>query len=264
MAIKNEGFPLRSIKPSRENLLEYLRPLLTSDVIQRMAESDVGFASEVRANLKVLTEIRDFGKIPAPLKWNPAEVCNLLRWEKDAPNQGMNVMCLFAAWILICAYVEPQSSKNGMTEDGDEYVLVSLCEHAIALGPKALRGATALLYWAYLAFLNSPTHRREKRPFYLLSLLLLCSAVKGLLSPDEFDSIYAQLSREEAEIRQEFEADDYFLPGPQWVLGLERHDLNNFQNRFRNVLLKVHAVQNVFGNEKEVQLLALIMKVWEP
>src|SRR5918995_6147780 len=116
---------LTSLEPSRHGLLDALRPLLTEDIVLQMAASDVDIPSEVRANLKVLTEIRNTGKVPEPLCWNPAEVCNLSRWEKNSHDEAIDTMCVFGSWILVCAYVRPMSSQNGLTDDGDEHTIVS-------------------------------------------------------------------------------------------------------------------------------------------
>jgi hypothetical protein len=145
---------LASLVPSGEALLDGLRPLLTDELVGEMAASDVPFPEEVLPNTARLTDYRDTGAVPGCLPWNPGEVCALFRWERSA-DAATAAMKLFAGWILIRAYVQPESLESVHTDGGDEHAVVAIAESALDLGGRFPELAARLLAW--------PRRRRPQR-----------------------------------------------------------------------------------------------------
>jgi|GEM_PF-6654876 len=260
---------LSSIEPSRDNLLVALRSELNDDVILEMAKSDVPIREEVAANRESLVAIRDSGIVPGKLDWNPAEVCNLLRWEHDAPEHETSLMSLFGCWILLCAYAQPESLESGSVEDGDEHTIAGLCENATRLGMDFVEPSAEFLYWAYLSFESVPEHRHEARPFYLFGLLCMASLRDGLLTFDELMVIEERLYEEENRVRTYMASDEFcnvYTDQPQfpiWLLGLSAPDLNNFYDRCRKLIRRAIKAQASFGNSKEkAELRKILLKLW--
>ncbi len=264
MSFDQASFRLSSIEPSRDGLLAALRPLLTQQALQYLAKYD---GADWPGHLEALCAIKETGVVQTPLDWNPAEVCNLCKWDAPTSDVDVNARCAFASWILVNAYVQPLNLQNGLTEDFDEHAIVSLCERAIGLGPEVATEAARFLYWAYLRLLEQPTYRIDKRPFYLLGLLVTSSVTRDLLTADEFARLCERLEAEDAEIRSAVEAGELIAAceiRSLWVLGLAGDDLNEFDRRCVEVVERVRAIQSRCGNERETALLTRILDRWRP
>lgn len=243
---------LPAIEPSRDALLIALRPLLSNDLILTMAESDVLIPNEVRANQNALAGIRDSGIVPGCLPWNPAEVCNLLRWERR-DDQLSSTMKLFGCWILIRAYVQPESMRSGMVDDGDQHTIVALTEAALDLGPDFALHSARFFYWAYLALVAAGEHRIQARPFYLFGLLITAAATPRAIPEHTLSAIWDRLQSEEAHVRAEFLVNDWYGAESRdfslWLLGLAGDNLNRFQQRCYKLVQRLGSVSNSRASE---------------
>jgi len=257
---------LRSISPSRDGLLIALRTLLTDELIQEMAEGDVDYDDEVARNKSALTSYRDSGIVPGELPWNPAEVCNLLRWDTrtDHPSATMR---LFGSWILVQAYTQIESLKTGLVQDNDHFAIVTMAESSLDLGGMFPEQAARYFYWAYLALLQAGDHRNVARPFYLFGLLITAAIVRGQVSPQELLCIAQQLQADEQRVRAAELGGDYSFEAhsrdfPIWLLGLAGDDLNNFQGRCHVLVHRARAGLQSDGDEQRRLLFDNILAKW--
>ncbi len=258
---------LKSISPSRDGLLIALRPLLTDELIQEMAEGDVDYDDEVTRNKSALTSYRDCSVVPGDLPWNPAEVCNLLLWDTRT-DRASATMRLYGSWILVQAYTQIESLNNGLVQDGDEHAVVALAESALNLGGVFPDQTARYFYWAYLAFLHAGDHRNSARPFYLFGLLVTAAAVSDKASTENLLSIDRRLQAEEQRVRTAELVGAYSLVRgsgdfPIWLLGLAGDDLNNFQSRCRGLAQRAIAGLQCDADEQKKCLFDHILSKWQ-
>lgn len=258
---------LKSISSSRDGLLIALRPLLTDELIQEMAEGDVDYDDQVALNRSALTSYRDTGVVPGDLPWNPAEVCNLLRWDTQA-DRTTATKRLFGSWILVQAYTQIESLNNGLVQDGDEHAVVALAESALNLGGVFPEQTAGYFYWAYSALPHAGDHRNAARPFYLFGLLCTAAAASDGISTEELFSVGRRLQAEEQRVRTaEIEGGRSFVTGsgdfPIWLLGLAGDDLNNFQSRCRLLAQRALAGLQGDGDEQKKLLFDHMLSKWQ-
>ncbi len=244
--MSKNGFSFAGIQPSRDGLLIALRPCLTDDLIVEMAKSDVDIPKEVAANLNALTAIRDTALVPGELPWNPAEVCNLMRWEKKKDEKHA-VMKIFASWILIRAYTQVESKRSGLVYDGDEHAIIALVEGALDINGVFPMHAAGFLSWAYQELLHTrlyrdtSQYRNQARPFYAFGLLMTVALMKTSAIEDGF-KIATLLNTEEIRVRK-FVSNDLYIAQSRdftiWLLGLVGDDLNNFQSRCQALVQRI-------------------------
>lgn len=272
MSKTNSQF-LISITPSRDGLLTALRPFLTDELILEMAKWDVPVAED---NQIALAEIRDSAIVPGRLPWSPAEACNMLRWQVQT-NQLVSTMKLFACWILVRAYMQPESLESGLVEVGDEHTIAGLVEAALDLGQDYPRQTASFLYWAYLSLLNAGAYpkeypfylgeyRNEVRPFYLFGLLILAASMPSLVSNEKILTIEQKLDEEERRVRTWMEIHRYTSTIPAfslWLLGLADNDVGELHSRYYNLAQRARSTLRTNEDEKRRRYLDDIIARWD-
>ena len=256
---------LTSIDPSADGVLLALRPHLTAELILEMAKSDVDIPEEVAANKSALTTIKNSGDVPGCLPWNPAEVCNLLRWDIQ-PARSVSVMKLFGCWILVRAYVQIESLESGLVDDGDHHTLVAFVEGVLDLGQPFPEPATRFLYWAYLTLLEAGEHRSHARPFYLFALLIAAASSPGLVSNTELFAIDQKLQVEERRVRDSMTNDPhtfYSVDFSVWLFGLVEDDLNNFHSRCYTLIRRLATIPANAQDQERMQLINDMLMRWQ-
>lgn len=254
---------LASLVPSGDALLDGLRPLLTDELVGKMAASDVPFPEEVLPNTAALTRYRDTGAVPGCLPWNPAEVCALLRWE-GAADAATTAMKLFAGWILIRAYVQPESLESAHTEDSDEHAVVAVAESALDLGGRFPELAARFLDWSYSRLKADGAHRTRVRPFHLFGLLLMAAALDRTVPAADVLRASSELDAEERRVRADLRDTHVGRTAgfDLWLLGLAGADLNGFRSRCDALVRRVAASVPARDTERAEVLTRMLAK-WE-
>jgi hypothetical protein len=215
---------LTSFAPSPNALLDLIRKQTDNSMLREIAEADYGMDAD--AHLLELYRIRDTGQISAPIKWEPKEVLELIRWsEPDAPNTKQentgtrgHIMRAFACAALLRAAADP---ANTGYFDSENSTIAQLLASALVLGRDLQEAAASFLAWR-IEQLNVD----QERPFFALALLILATLLgQPKFSEEELGHLADWTIAEEAFERQEA----YFLPedGEQWLLGLTYYNLRH-------------------------------------
>jgi hypothetical protein len=162
---------LSSFDPSPDTLLDLIRKRIDDSMLGEIAEADYG--EDARAHLEALRHIRDTGQVPAPMKWVPQEVLELIRWsEPEDPSwkpgsTGIrgHWMRAFACAALLRAHAEPAYAGYF---DGENQNIAQLLASALILGRDVQASAGAFLAWRVRQLQVD-----EERPFFVFALLLL-------------------------------------------------------------------------------------------
>ncbi len=220
---------LSALNPSRDAVIDLLLPHLTQDLLWEIALQDPPTEAEVRRHLQALAHIRDTRQVPGDLDWNPAEVCNLLRWSDSVAPADCR-MSLFTSWILVCAYVQPASAKNGYVDDGDAHAIARLLMSATVLGSDYVRETSRFMAWAYGQLRLQAQHRSWCRPLYLLSVFLLLARLPDR-QPQVLRPIIEVLAVERAALMQQPTLTVWTDSPATWLLGMET-DYNGLYSRW--------------------------------
>lgn len=265
----SETYLLSALVPARDALLIALRNRLTSAQIHCMARSDVDIPSEVKSNLDALEEIIRTGVVQGCLPWNPAEICNLHRWEPVSSNKSNSAMVVFACWILINAYTQRESMKSGLIDDGDQYAIVALVEHALNLDNALAKETAEFLYWAYLELLEASDHRSVARPFYLFGLFGLFAiwgAVPDLFADEDIRTIADRLCAEERRVSELFVEKPHLFESnvpSHWLLGIAGTDINGFNARCKRLVSRAKNVSQTSKSSIPLQMVEDILSDWK-
>ena len=159
------------LQPSADALLAVLRPRLDDAVLSKIAEADYGTGA--KAHLRALRGIRDQGKIPSPLRWEPREVLSLIRWSKPAGTTDSTSVApefhlgrAFACGVLLISRADPAC---------EEQTAAPLIASALALGPEVEEASLSLL--ASRTPPGSPLDPMD-RPFFAFGILVLATALR--------------------------------------------------------------------------------------
>jgi hypothetical protein len=233
---------IHSLRPSPDVLLNAIRPQIDDSMLQEIAEADYGDdAYEHRAALQ---QIRDSGKVFAPIEWVPAEVLELIRWSQpEDPNWKPGSTGIRGHWMraFSCAALlrmagEPENSDRFGV---DNQTMAPLVESSLILGREVCEAAVGFLAWRFSTL--PPVHIDEPdRPFCALAILLL--TVHLFREGDDSQRILdlvTLIETEEIRIRRWQDEHDLHWEPEDWLLGLTndalRHDL--WRSLARQVLL---------------------------
>jgi hypothetical protein len=210
---------LAAFHPSRNALLDVLRPLVDDSMLLEMAEADYGYS--VEEHFTQLRKIRDTGEVPAPLPWEPGEVLSLIHWsELEDPTwkpgstgiRGHRMRAFACAALLQAA--EDQTSN---CSSGENSLVVQAQGSAGVLGPETRIAAGSALAWRVL---HAPS--LEEGPFFSFGLLYL-AAVYGVGRHSE-EQLLRLAEWVEAEETRARENDDALIWDDRWLLGLSNFD----------------------------------------
>ena len=118
---------------SASGLLDWLRPRMTREHLEGIADADYGNGDE--KSLAALLDICATGLVPRSLDWHPREVLELTRW-----SSGEHVNHLVRAFCCTLLYLSTD-------DDVHECTAPILVESSLALGPEARGLAEQLFVW---------------------------------------------------------------------------------------------------------------------
>jgi hypothetical protein len=125
---------LDGVPVSAAGLLDWLRPQVSDETLERIAGADYGWSHD--KHLPALRDLRATGRVPAPLPWEPGEVLRLVRWD-----EGESIDHVSRAWCCTILCLDGDDLEN------DAPILV---ESALVLGDPAPDLAEGLLAWRYV------------------------------------------------------------------------------------------------------------------
>ena len=158
-------------EPSCEPLLRLVFQNVDESMLREIAEADYGM--DASAHLAALRAIVN-GDVPAPMKWEPQEVLELVRWsEPEDPNWKPGSigarghwMRLFSCAVLIrCA---AESANDGYFL-GEDSTIIQLVDSAIKLGQDTSLAALQFLLWRW----EDRELNEWDRPYFAIAILLL-------------------------------------------------------------------------------------------
>lgn len=208
---------LSHFDPDPDALLMWLAPQIDDALLEEIAAADYGM--DLDEHLAALRRIRDDGVVLAPMRWEPREVLELIRWSEPEDPQWKpgrmgpdgHRMRAFACAALLRAAAEP---ANWPYFDGENQTLIQLIASVRQFEPVA--AVVALRSIAWRALLLPPDE--VERPFFALAVLLLAALrheVDGQLLCDLCDWVIA----EEAAVRLDPEHAFPAASDP-WMFGL--------------------------------------------
>lgn len=139
---------LAAFTPEPDELVRRLSAGVDDAMLLDMASLDYG--REIEANRAALHLLRDGGRLPAPMPFEPREVLELTRWFRpddeavEADRRRGHAMRAFACAALLRASGEP---GNADLCEGLNQTLVNLLWSLDALGAGDERAAVGLLVW---------------------------------------------------------------------------------------------------------------------
>jgi hypothetical protein len=150
---------VNALRPAETALRDFLRPLLSTGIVERIAGLDHGM--DIEGNRRAIEELLRVKRLPRELGWPPREVLELASHAKPKDRQG-HIARLFACLVVIRA-------DDALDPAG---TLASLVESALALGPEATGEAVRYLAWCRLEEPGSWRGDAEALPLLTLGLLL--------------------------------------------------------------------------------------------
>ncbi len=164
--------PLAEFDPIDRPLLDLLFERVDESMLREIADADYG--GDVEAHLAGLYRFA-VGEIVVPIKWEPYEVLELIRWsepedpawEPGATGERGHWMRLFSCTSLIRAAAEP-----GMAGyfNGEESTVIQLVDSAIELGNDVSSAAIRFLCWRLI----DTALKEWDRTYFAFAILLLC------------------------------------------------------------------------------------------
>lgn len=179
---------------SCEPLLRLVFRKVDESMLREIAEADHGM--DAQSHLAALRAIVR-GDVPAPLKWEPQEVLELIRWsEPEDPNWKPGStgarghwMRLFSCAVLIRCGAEPANEGCSLGEDS---TIIQLVDSAIKLGHDSSLAALQFLSWRW----ESRGLSEWDRPYFAIAILLL-SALLGKCDNQTAAELIATASSDE-------------------------------------------------------------------
>ena len=220
----------------RHELLEQLARFVHDGLLRAIAEADYGM--NVEEHLAALRQIHA-GQIPVPIKWEPREVLELVRWSqpdgpngrgegKDAGRDG-HLQRAFACTALLLIAAEPENSGRLMGSEKDS--IIQLIGSVLALDLKLQRPALRLLSERILTLDLGDA----ELPFFALGILLL-AAMLPHIEPEHLGKLGEWVLAEEARLREEL-MHAWRPPTEQWLFGLVSH--NNYQESWQATTVSI-------------------------
>ncbi|MCB9149664.1 MAG: hypothetical protein H6641_12960 [Caldilineaceae bacterium] len=214
----------------RAGLLEQLARFVHDGLLRAIAEADYGM--NVEEHLAALRQIHA-GQIPVPIKWEPREVLELVRWSQpDGPNgrgEGKDagryghLQRAFACTALLLIASEPENSGRLMGSEKDS--IIQLIGSVLALDLKLQRPALRLLSERVLTLDLGDA----ELPFFALGILLLAATLPDV-EPQQLGELGEWVLAEEARIRAEL-LHTWRPPTQQWLFGLASY--NTYQESWQ-------------------------------
>jgi hypothetical protein len=147
--------PFGVFQPEPDKLLRLISSRIDEAMLQEIAAADYGYDAD--DHLLHLRRIRDEGSFTIPMRWEPREVLELIRWSQPedpewkpgAPGVRGHWMRAFACTALLRAAgeVDNQELREGWNE-----TLIQLIESLNVLGAEFNEPASALLAWLIIRF----------------------------------------------------------------------------------------------------------------
>lgn len=166
---------LDRFNPTDEDLLKQVFCHVDASMLREIAEADYGM--DVDEHLNALGKIK-IDNIPAPMKWEPKEVLELIRWsEPEDPNWSPGSMGLRGHWmrlfscaILVRAAAEP---ANDGYFTGEDSTIIQLVDSAIKIGESTSLAALRFLCWR----MQYRCLDDWDRPYFAVAILLLAASL---------------------------------------------------------------------------------------
>jgi hypothetical protein len=212
-----------AFEPSADTLLDRLRERVDDEILEEIAGCDYDF--DAPDNLRELRRIRDTGKTPAPMTWNPEEVLCLTRWSEpdervrdEAKRARGHVMRAFACAALLRAAAEPANRDANFT-CGENDTLAQLLASANVLGPEIMKATGQFLAWR-----TPQLEMDEARPFFAFGLLSLAAAGERSQFPEALLGRLAEWVVEEEAWNRTAQGQWFIGQRTRWLLGLTVYD----------------------------------------
>ena len=229
------------LNPKEFSLLAILSDVMTPELLRIISEADYGYSSD--KHLSALEEILATFKIPAPLKWEPREVLELIRWSKPSlpdwkpgltGREGHLIRAFSCAVLLVAAANE----KTRDFIDDENSTLAPLVESLGVLGIEYQVAGLSEIAWR----VQNPPDMWEDEPFFLLSMLVLAVNVFGPKQAVLIEELIDLCFSAEDRVRNA----DWCLcreDSSAWLFGLTYFDLNreiwvSFASGFRTSAVK--------------------------
>jgi hypothetical protein len=131
-------------------LLDLARRQVDDAMLAEIARADYG--QDTATHLAALGPIRDHGLVPAPMRWHPGEVLELIRWSQPdnaewkpgGTGKRGHQMRAFACAALLRAAAEP---GNECYVSSDDSSLAQCLASAKVLGEEMLEATARFLTW---------------------------------------------------------------------------------------------------------------------
>lgn len=221
---------LAAFSPAADELVRLLSAGVDDAMLMDMASLDYG--REIGANRAALRSIRDGGRLPAPMPFQPREVLELTRWFRpddepvEADRRRGHAMRAFACAALLRASGEP---GNSTLCEGLNQTLVNLLWSIDSLDAGHERAGVGLLVWLMgrLAPGNRPAgtfdFQFEDTPFLGIGVLWLGLRMRPRLPDAAIIAIAEWVSDSEQSANRRHNSDYGLAPG-RWLLGSTGHD----------------------------------------
>jgi hypothetical protein len=221
---------LKTFEADPDALVRRLSAEIDDAMIADMAALDYG--RDIAANAAALRDIRDSGRIPAPLPWVPREVLELTRWWRPdleplpADRRRGHRLRAFACAALLKGSGE---SANRELCEGQNQTVVRLLTSLDALDDGHEPAAIAMLFW--LIGRLAPENRSpgdfewyyEDRAFLGVAILWLGTRTRPRLSDAAIVALAEWLADSEHHHNSR-RNHAYGLPPGPWLLGSTSHD----------------------------------------
>jgi hypothetical protein len=162
---------LDQFAPSCDSLLQLAFRHVDDSTLREIAAADYG--QDADEHLSQLLAIKN-GNIPAPMRWEPKEVLELIRWsEPEDPTWSPGStghrghwMRLLACAVLLRAEAEP---ANEHYFSGEDSTIIQLVDSTIKLGDDATNAALQFLCWC----MQSSGFGEWDRPYFAVAVQIL-------------------------------------------------------------------------------------------
>jgi len=162
---------LNRFEPTPDELLRLVFGRVDESMLHEIAAADYG--QDVDEHLEQLHAIKS-GKVLAPMRWEPKEVLELIRWsEPEDPTWSPGStgdrghwMRLFSCTVLLRAAADP-ANEGYFT--GEDSTIIQLVDSAIKLGVSTPRAALKFLCWC----MQSETLGDWDRLYFAIAIQIL-------------------------------------------------------------------------------------------
>ncbi len=159
--------------PDPDRMLDSIRRLVDDSMLEEIAQLDCG-DHNAGPQLAALTALRNSGRPPAPMGWEPMEALELARWAtpetesagSTAELEREHRMRAFATAALLRAAAEPANQDGRFVSSND--TLAALLSSARSLGDESAADVASFVAWQV-----SRLGADQERPFFAYALLVL-------------------------------------------------------------------------------------------